>query len=77
MEDDPATGQAREVCRHNVLLSNLRGLRGLTSIGGDLIVNRNPAIPTCEAEWLRDSVGVPDIAGSIDLSGNSSTGTCP
>jgi hypothetical protein len=66
---------SRNVCRHNAL-TNLRGLRGLTSIGGPLHVFENPSLPACEADWLLDHVGIANI-GSYDVRDNTGAGPCP
>lgn len=59
----------------NSVLTDLHGLRGLASVGL-LMIFDNPALPTCGAEWLRDSVGIANI-GTLRIEGNDDLGTCP
>jgi hypothetical protein len=61
----------------NAFLQNLRGMSSVVSVGGSLAVERNPALPACEAEWLRDNIGVGNVGGTVSLVGNTGTGTCP
>jgi hypothetical protein len=63
-------------CVHNDALVSLRGLSGVRAIDGSLIISGNPALPACEAEWLRDSIGVENIAGNVTLLLNDGAGTC-
>lgn len=63
-------------CNSNTFLSSLHGLRGLTHLGGSLLIEDNPALPTCEAEWLRDHIGSDALDGTVTISGNDDTGTC-
>ena len=60
----------------NPLLTNLRALSSLEGVEGSLYVVDNPALPSCEADWLRSSIGDEAIGGTIDLSGNAGPGTC-
>jgi hypothetical protein len=62
----------------NDRLASLRALANLRSATGrSFVVQRNRLLPTCEAEWLRDNIGVANIAGMIYISENDDTGTCP
>jgi hypothetical protein len=58
----------------NLVLERLRGISALERIGGKLIVTYNPALPTCEAEWLRDQIPFKGLAARIQ--GNDDEGTC-
>jgi hypothetical protein len=73
-DDDPV---AVTVCSRNAALTSLRGLRGITSIGNDLTIRGNPVLPACDAEWLRDHVGVANIGGTVTLLENTGVGSCP
>jgi hypothetical protein len=59
----------------NLVLDDLRGLAGLESIRQNLVIQYNPSLPTCEADWLRDHVG--SIGGDVTIHGNNDGGTCP
>ena len=48
----------------------------LAGVGGDFIVRNNSALPTCQAEILRDQITEANIGGTITISGNDDTGTC-
>jgi hypothetical protein len=61
----------------NAALGSLRGLGNLTAIEGGLAIRRNVSLPTCEAWWLRDAIGVADIGGPIVIELNDDEGTCP
>jgi hypothetical protein len=39
-------------------------------------VTDNPTLATCEAEWLRDSVGVDKIGGQVFIWNNDDLGVC-
>ncbi|OQX68463.1 MAG: hypothetical protein B6A08_10025 [Sorangiineae bacterium NIC37A_2] len=58
------------------LLKSLSGLLGVTSVGGKLTIESNSALPTCEAEGLRDAIGAANIQGEITISGNGGGGDC-
>jgi hypothetical protein len=60
----------------NASLESLRALSGVTAIDLDLSIYGNPSLPTCEALWLRDSIGVTNI-GSVSIGMNNDAGTCP
>ncbi len=62
--------------RGSSVLESLQGLRSLRRVGGNFSVTNNAALPTCEAEAVRDSVGAENIAGSITISGNLTSGMC-
>jgi hypothetical protein len=57
----------------NPALRDLRGLVGLERVGSFSVVS-NPALPTCEAEWLRDRLTITDGVGIGD---NDDAGECP
>jgi hypothetical protein len=63
-------------CYGNDALMSLRALANLRSVGGNFEVRENRALASCEAEWLRDSVGVANIGGTVSVSGNTGTATC-
>jgi hypothetical protein len=73
---EPDGGTTR-ACLANDALTTLRGLRGLASVGGRLVVQDNPVLPACEAEWLRESIGAGNIGGEVLLSANDGAGACP
>lgn len=56
----------------------LRVLRlpALVTVGG-LLVERNPSLPTCAAEALRDQVVAGGFTGTAFVSGNDDDGICP
>jgi hypothetical protein len=56
----------------NAALRDLRGLIGLERVGSFSVVD-NPALPTCEAEWLRDRLTITD---GVDVAGNHDDGEC-
>jgi len=60
----------------NPNLASLAALENLPSLSGDLWIYDNLSLPTCEAEWLRDNIGVENIWGSINIYNNDDTGTC-
>jgi hypothetical protein len=59
----------------NPRLKNLRALSALESAGA-FQVEQNATLPTCEAEWLRDHVGVTQLGTPIVISGNDDSGVC-
>jgi len=61
----------------NTALASLSGLENITYVGGQLSIQNNVVLPTCEAEWLRDNIGVENIGGTIDISYNCNACTCP
>ena len=63
-------------CEYNDVLTSLRGLRSLAAVEGLLAVENNPKLPTCEAEWLRDSVGNANIGDGALITNNTGTGDC-
>jgi hypothetical protein len=65
------------IVQANLVLGNLRGFAALGHIARALEVTYNPALPACEAEWLRDHVGLENIGGPVTLHENLGTGTCP
>jgi hypothetical protein len=61
----------------NASLSSLHALAALKSVRGDgFSITDNPKLPTCEAEWLRDHVGVDNIGGATNIAGNDDTAGC-
>jgi len=60
----------------NAALTRIQGLHGVTSVAGDLIVGDNPLLPTCEAEALRDAIGIANIQGTIQIENNTGSGDC-
>ena len=56
--------------------ANLRALSSLTAIDGFLYIFGNPALPTCEAQWLRASIGDANIGGPITIENNDGLGSC-
>jgi hypothetical protein len=65
-----------EACGQTDVLSSLRGLSGLNYVGGELRIMDNLALATCEAEWLRDQIGLANIGGGAFIAGNADNGTC-
>jgi Leucine-rich repeat (LRR) protein len=61
----------------NPVLTSVRGLSGLTEVSLAFTIVDNDVLPTCEAEWLRDHVGVENIGGDISIDGNDDAGVCP
>ena len=57
-------------------LNDITGLNNLASVGEDLRIYGNDILPTCEAEWLRDTIGVENIGGEISIYGNCDACTC-
>jgi len=39
-------------------------------------IKLNDLLPTCEAENLRDNIGIENIGGEITITGNDAAGTC-
>lgn len=64
------------IVQQNTVLKSLSGLLGVTSVGGKLTIESNSALPTCEAEGLRDAIGAANIQGEITISGNGGSGDC-
>jgi hypothetical protein len=58
-------------------LSSLRALAALQTIQAGFYIRYNESLATCEADWLRDSVGTTNIGGPVDISGNDDAGVCP
>lgn len=57
-------------------LTQLRELHGITMVGERLSITNNAMLPTCEAEALRDAIGVENIGGTISIAENAGTGGC-
>lgn len=60
----------------NATLSSLQGLDGLTAVTDRFFITENPVLPTCEAERLRDHIGIANI-GYASIADNDDTGVCP
>ena len=60
----------------NPALESLHGLATLASAGRSFSVVDNVVLPTCEAEWLLDQVGGPNIGLDATISGNDDTRAC-
>ncbi len=56
-------------------LTSLAGLDNLTSVGGDLIIYSNAALPQCRADALATQLGS-GLSGGYSSSGNA-IGPCP
>jgi hypothetical protein len=57
----------------NTALRSLRALANLQRVSGDLVLEDNPNLPQCEAEWLVSSLSAKDgIGGEIIITGTSS-----
>ena len=54
----------------NEQLSQLQ-FQVLGFVGGDFYILDNPALPTAQAEGLRDAVDVANIGGQVVISGNA------
>jgi hypothetical protein len=55
----------------NSVLSSLAGL-GNVDEAGRLLIWYNPSLPTCEAAWLADEIGI----SNVSISGNDDAGVC-
>jgi len=60
----------------NQSLLHLAGLAQITSLGGDISIQDNPALPTCDAEYLRDRLELRGWSGAATISGNDDGGAC-
>lgn len=61
--------------RSNAALMEL-GLDALSMVG-DLSITDNPNLPECQAVALKDRLSATGALGSVTISGNDPTGTCP
>jgi hypothetical protein len=61
----------------NAELVDVSALSGLTSVTGDLSIENNPHLPTCAAEQLILAIGAENIDGTVTISGNDDTASCP
>jgi hypothetical protein len=52
-------------------------LPSITSLGGNLSIANNPALPECYATRIRDQLLAAGWTGASDTSGNDPGGTCP
>ncbi len=64
------------VINDNTNLNDLSAWSSVTSVGGDLVITTNPALATCEAEALRDAIGLENIALTTQIEDNDDAGTC-
>jgi len=60
----------------NPALRDLGGLHNLESVGNGFTVILNEALPMCEAEELRDAIGLENIAGEISIADNNGGEVC-
>lgn len=44
---------------------------------GTFAITDNASLPTCEAERLRDLIGVDNIGQALEIHGNDDGGVCP
>jgi hypothetical protein len=61
----------------NGLLSDLHGLDGLRSVSGSFFISDNRSLPTCEAERLRNLIGLANIGQVPNIEGNNDEAVCP
>jgi hypothetical protein len=61
----------------NPSLSKIEALGSVRSILGDLNVEDNAVLPTCQAERLVEAIGSANIGGMISIDGNDDQGMCP
>jgi hypothetical protein len=61
---------------YNTSLTNIRALGGVSRVGSGLYVYDNPVLPTCEAEWLLDTIGTNNV-GYWYIYRNDDFGVCP
>lgn len=52
-------------------------LPSLTSVGPSFTVSDNPVLPTCQAQAVLDQLVANGWTGTVDISGNDDSGTCP
>ncbi|HET9958223.1 MAG TPA: hypothetical protein VFQ61_27200 [Polyangiaceae bacterium] len=82
LQSTAGAGALREIGRdlriyNNGSIRDLRGFFGLERVAGSLIINFNPSLPACEAEWLRDLVlGRRGVGADIAIFNNSQE-SCP
>ena len=62
---------------NNSHLVDLEALSAVDSIEGDLSILDNASLPTCEAERLVATIGAENIHGTLTISGNDDSATCP
>lgn len=55
----------------NPTLRSLVGLEGITAVRGPFTITGNGSLPRCEAEALRDRIGLADITGPITIEGTA------
>jgi hypothetical protein len=75
--DDDGEEVCTRTCERNTMLKSVRALSGLQSVGGEFAILENPSLPSCEAVWLRDNVGIANIGGTISIIRNADSGACP
>jgi len=72
--DDVTLIQSDITLSNNDGLRSLRGLEGLTRVGGNVVIMDNPVLPTCETDRLIAGIS---IGGFAAISGNDDQGRCP
>jgi hypothetical protein len=60
--------------KDNAQLHSLSGLEKLKKVGGNILIEYNPALPTCEAENL--IAHIDDVGGQVTIQNNGGTGSC-
>ena len=64
----------------NDALETIKELGNLTFVGGDfnwsIMIQDNPMLPTCEANWLVETIGEENIVGEVAISRNNDDLTC-
>ena len=61
--------------KNNIALTDLHGLASLGTVEGSFEIKNNPVLPTCEGEWLLDSIEF--VGGPLfDIINNCDTCTC-
>ena len=61
--------------RNNAALTDISALVSLRDLGGSLLIEANPSLPTCAAEALRDQLVAEGFIGAVSISGNDDTGS--
>jgi len=62
----------------NQILTSMAGLSSLSTLGGNYTVMANTVLPTCQAQNIADDlINNHEYTGTIMISGNDDTGTCP
>jgi hypothetical protein len=55
----------------------LHGLDALEHVSGSFVVRDNSSLSTCEAERLRDLIGIANIGLTPEIHGNNAAAPCP